>query len=149
MIAERIEIRAADLPRIQQQAGAGEHVAGEELRVTAFEDVAVFIADLAAGGVEVWISRRRAGGRAEAGEAAEAIEEALLRLKTRCGDVHAGEGTAVREFDGDEVFVGGGFGDVKRRVAFEFELAVLAKCPTADGGACGDFERDELVAELE
>jgi hypothetical protein len=52
---EFFEIGAANFPRIEQQAGAGEHVAGEELRVTAFEDVAVFIADLASGGVEVRI----------------------------------------------------------------------------------------------
>jgi hypothetical protein len=47
--------------------------------------------------------------------------------------MHAGEMAAVGEFDGDEVFVGGGLGDVQRRVAFEFELAVLAEGPAADG----------------
>ena len=149
LIAERIEIGAANLPRIQQQAGAGEHVAGEEFGISAFEDVAVFIADLAAGGEEIRIPCGRAGGRAEACEAAETAEKAAARIESRRGDMHAGKRAAMGEFDGNEVFVRGGLGDVQRRVAFEFELAVLAECPAADLGACSDFDRDELVAEVQ
>ena len=149
LVAERIEFGAANLPRIEQQAGASEHVAGEEFAVSAFEDVAVFIADLAAGGVEVGIPRRCSRSRAETCEAAETTEKAAAGIESRCGNVDAGERAAVREFDGDEVFVGGGFGDVERRVAFEFELAVLAEYPTADAAACGDFDRDRFGSDLE
>ena len=53
----------AQFPRIQQQARAREHVAGEELRVTAVEDVAVLVADLAARGEEIRQLRRLLAGR--------------------------------------------------------------------------------------
>jgi len=48
-----VEAGIANLPGIEQQPGAGEHVAGVKFAVAAFEDVAVFISDLAAGGEQV------------------------------------------------------------------------------------------------
>ncbi|MFN9942162.1 MAG: hypothetical protein ACK56I_22090, partial [bacterium] len=62
----------------------------------------------------------RSRGRAEACEAAKTTEKAAARIESRRGNMHASERTAVSDFDGDEVFIGGGLGDVERQVALEF-----------------------------
>ena len=46
VLREFRDISRALVPRIQQQAGAREHVAGEKFLEPAFEDVAILVADL-------------------------------------------------------------------------------------------------------
>ena len=103
LLGEFIEVRVAHFPRVQQQAGAREHVARQQLRVAAVEDVAILVADLASGGEKIRVPRRHALRRAEARKAAEPLENAASRLEARRCDVDTGERRDVREFDGEEL----------------------------------------------
>ena len=94
-------------PRVQQQRRPFEHVAGELLRVLAVEDVAVLVADVAAGQVH---ATRRGRVTTAYGSAARTRPRSPKTSNTPAGTASRRRGrgrtSSVRELDRDRVGVG-------------------------------------------
>ena len=140
LLREILHVGRAAVPRIQQDARTREHVAGEKLQVTAIQDVAVFVADLAARGVEIRQARWSARRCAEAHETAEVAENSAARLEARHGEMHTRERRGVREFHGDRVGRRRDIRDVQRRFRLCLQIARVAEIPAMARLAAAHFD---------
>ena len=142
-------VGVAHFPRVQQQAGPREHITGELLALAALEDVAVFIADLAACGIEVRQLCRRALRRAKPRETTQPVKQPTPRLEARRRNVHASERRDVCQLHRDNVFFDIDADDVELRGCLVFKLALLAKEPARAGNAVGDLEGEVALVVTE
>ena len=142
-------------PGVEQDAGALEHVAGVSGGVFAVDDVAVLVADVAAG--QVLRLRCREGGPARAGEGdtAEALEDGEGRHIAGGGDMEAGEPGRVLEAHGDGVVIAGDRADLQRRGVDLLQVPVAGQDITVfglpfidpQGDMCtGAFEQEVVIA---
>ena len=139
---EFLHVGRALVPRTQQQSRSSEHVAGEKFLVTALEDVAVFVADGAACGVEIRHPRRCARCAAEAREAPEVAEDSAPRLEARGREMHAGERRDVCELHGDHLRRRRDIRDVQRGDALRLQIAARAEEPAVRELSAAHGNRD-------
>src|SRR5205823_13279267 len=114
----------------------------------AVEDVAVLIADVAAGEVDRLGPRRYHAGQlrvADLGEVGEGVER---RQIPRREDVYPREAVRVLQLDDHHVVVGADRGDLRRFEARHFEVPQLAEQVAGDGRAVGDADADLLAGHL-
>ena len=144
----RARLGGADGPRVEQQARALEQVAGELLGILALEDVAVLLADVAAGDVvrlhlghgdQIGLGERRR----EAG-----IERVLGQVAVG-RHVDAGELRGVLQRDGHRVVARGDGGDLEGLGVAALEVAALGEHVAQAVGALGEADGDAGAAVLE
>ena len=140
-------VGVANRPRVQQQPGPSQHVAGERGLLAAFEDVTILVADVAAAEVEVAkVGARQHRDRRLVGWAESAPRSGKTGSKRAASTWTRVPSSGVDQVDDQiAILVAGHVGDVERQVVRRFEDPALAGGEAADHLAGRDADRDDAA----
>src|SRR5262249_30677193 len=106
--------RAANSPRIQEQARSIEHVARKALLPSAIKYVAIFVADVPTGEISTFGMSRVDATQLGIADFAEIIERRECRLVARGKHVYPGEWRRIAKLDCQLICIRSNRGDLDR-----------------------------------